>query len=211
MRDIAPIAGFVSYPLVMVVNPATPVKTVAEYIAYAKDRPGRLTMASYGTGTTGHLTGELFQTMAGIKLVHVPYRGEALALTDIMGGQVEMMLATARGSIEHIKAGKLSALGVSTKMRCDQLPDVPSIAETVVDFDASSWSGLGAPRSTPAQIIDRLAREVNAGLADPGLMARLVQAGTTPMPMPPAEFGKFLAAETEKWGKVMRAANVWPE
>jgi tripartite-type tricarboxylate transporter receptor subunit TctC len=196
---------------VMVVNPATPVKTVAEYVAYAKDRPGRLTMASYGTGTTGHLTGELFQTMAGIKLVHVPYRGEALALTDTIGGQVEMMFATGPGSIEHIKAGKLRALGVSTKMRWDQLPDVPSIAETVAGFDASSWSGLGAPRSTPAQIIDRLAREVNAGLADPGLVARLVQVGATPMPMSPAEFSKFLAAETEKWGKVVRAAAVKPE
>jgi tripartite-type tricarboxylate transporter receptor subunit TctC len=211
VHDIVPVAGLVSYPLVMVVNPATPVKTVAEYIAYAKDRPGRLTMASYGTGTTGHLTGELFQTIAGIKLVHVPYRGEALALTDVMGGQVEMMFATAPGSMEHIKAGKLRALGVSTKIRSNQLPDVPSIAETVAGFDASSWSGLGAPRSTPEQIIDRLAHEVNAGLADPSLVARLVQVGMTPMPMSPAEFGKFLAAETEKWGKVVRSANIKPE
>jgi tripartite-type tricarboxylate transporter receptor subunit TctC len=211
LRDIAPVAGLVGYPLVMVVNPATPVKTVAEYIAYAKDRPGWLTMASYGTGTTGHLTGELFQTLAGIKLVHVPYRGEALAMTDVMAGQVEMMFATVPGSIEHIKAGKLRALGVSTKMRSRQLPDVPPIAETVAGFEASSWNGLGVPRGTPAQVIDRLAREVNAGLADPGLVARLVQASMTPMPMSPAEFGKFLVDETEKWGKVVRAANIKPE
>jgi len=211
IRDIAPVAGVIVVPNVMVVNPSVPAATVPEFIAYAKSKPGKTTMASAGTGTPSHVTGELFKMMAGVNLVHVPYRGGGPALSDLLSGQVQVMFATMPSSIEYIRAGKLRALAVATATRSEALPDVPTVGEFVPGYEASSWSGLGAPRATPAEIVDKLNKEVNAALDDPKMKARLADLGGVALPGSPADFGKLIADETEKWAKVIRAANIKPE
>ena len=208
IRDIAPVASFVRFPYVLEVNPSVPVKTVPELIAYAKANPGKLSIASAGTGTPAHIAGELFKQTTGIDMVHVPYRGAALALTDLIGGQVQVMIDNMAASLEHIRAGRLRALAVTTATRLETLPDLPTVGEFVPGFEASSMNGLGAPKRTPTEIVDRLNKEINAGLADPTLKARIAEFGGTPMALSPAEFGTFIAAETEKWGIVIRAANI---
>lgn len=211
LKDTVPIAGLVSYPLVMVVNPALPASTVAEFIVYGKTNAGKIIMASYGTGTTGHLAGELFQAMTGLSMVHVPYRGEAPALTDMIGGQVQMMFSSPPGSIEHIRSGRLRALAVGTATRWDRLPYVPTISETVPGYEAISWLGIVAPRGTPPQVIERLSAEINAGLANPIIKARLNEMGATPMIVRPEDFGRLIADETEKWGKVVKLSGAKAE
>jgi tripartite-type tricarboxylate transporter receptor subunit TctC len=211
LRDTAAVAGLVSYPLVMVVNPSVPAMTVAEFIGYAHTNAGRLVMASYGTGSTGHLAGELFKTMAGLDMVHVPYRGEAPAMTDMIGGQVHMMFATGPGAIEHVRSGRLRALAVSPAARWDLLPDVPTIAETLAGYEAFSWTGIAAPRGTPPPVIGRLAAEIEAGLADPSVKARLAVIGAAPLILGSAAFARFMAEETDKWGKVVKRAGTKAE
>jgi tripartite-type tricarboxylate transporter receptor subunit TctC len=210
-RDIAPVAGVARTTLVMVVNPSVPAKTVAEFIAYAKANPGKVNMASAGTGSVGHLAGELFKMMAGVNLVHVPYRGNGPALTALLGGQVEVLFPSLAASIEFIRTGKLRGLAVTSAMRSDAIADVPSVGEFVPGYEISTWYGVGAPKGTPAEVIDKINKEIDAGLADPKMKARFADLGDVPMPMRPAEFGKFIADETEKWGKVIRAANIKPE
>jgi tripartite-type tricarboxylate transporter receptor subunit TctC len=210
--DIAPVAAVSRNPFVMVVNSSVPTKTVAEFIGYAKANPGKLAMASAGNGTPHHLFGELFKMMTGIAMLHVPYRGEAPALTDLMAGQVQVLFSTAAGpSLEYIKAGKLRALAVTTAVRLDTLPGVPTVAEFVPGYEASGWFGLGAPKGTPAAIIARLNADIRAGLADPTLSARLAGVGLLPMPTGPADFGKFIADDTAKWTKVIRVAAIKPQ
>jgi tripartite-type tricarboxylate transporter receptor subunit TctC len=210
--DIAPVAGISRNPFIMVINPAVPATTVAEFITYAKANPGKLAMASAGNGTPHHLFGELFKMMTGTNLLHVPYRGEAPALTDLLAGQVQVLFSTAAGpSLEYIKAGKLRALAVTTAARLDTLPDVPTVGEFVPGYEASGWFGLGAPKGTPDAIIARLNDEIGAGLADPALLARLAGVGLRPMPTTPADFGKFIADDTAKWMKVVRVAAIKPQ
>jgi tripartite-type tricarboxylate transporter receptor subunit TctC len=209
IRDIAPVAGIFRVPLVMLVNPLVPAKTVPEFIAYAKANPGKLNMASPGSGTVTHVAGELFKVMTGVNMVHVPYRGGAPALTDLMGGQVQVYFGGS--SIEYIRAGKLRALAVTTATRSDALPDIPTVGEFVPGFEASAWFGVGAPKSTPADIIDKLNKEINAGLTDPKIMERLADLGGTALAGAPADFGKLIAEDTEKWAKVIRAANIKPD
>jgi tripartite-type tricarboxylate transporter receptor subunit TctC len=208
VRDIAPIAGFSRSPDIMVVNPSFVAKTVSEFIAYAKANPGKINMASGGSGTTAHMAGELFKLMADVSMLHVPYRGGALALTDLIAGQVQVMFSPAAGTIEHIRAGKLRALAVTTATRLEALPDLPTVGDFLPGYEASTWNGLGAPRNTPVEIIDKLNRVINASLADPKMQARFADLGVEPTPMTPAEFGKLMADEAEKWGKVIRAANI---
>jgi tripartite-type tricarboxylate transporter receptor subunit TctC len=208
IRDIAPVAGVIRYSLVMVVNPSVPAKSVPEFIAYAKANPGKLTMASAGTGATSHLSGELFKMMAGVDMVHLPYHGQGPALTDLLGGQAQVYFAATVGSIEYIRTGRLRALAVTTTTRSDVLPDIPTLGEFVPGYEASRWFGVGAPKNTPSQIIDKLNEAINAGLADPKIKARLAELGGVPMPMSPAEFGKLIADDSEKWGKVIRALNI---
>jgi tripartite-type tricarboxylate transporter receptor subunit TctC len=193
---------------ILAVSPSVPAKNVPELIAYAQANPGRVNMASAGIGTKGHLAGELFQMMAGVNVVHVPYRGNAPALSDLLGGQVEFMFASAPSTIEYVKTGKLRALAVTTTKRSEALADVPTVAEFLPGFEASSWYGIGAPKNTPAEIVEKLNREVNAGLADAAMKARLVGLGGIAIAGSPADFGKLIADETEKWGKVVRAANI---
>jgi tripartite-type tricarboxylate transporter receptor subunit TctC len=209
VRDIAPVASIVDAPYVMVVNPSVPAKTLPEFIAYAKANPGKLNMASTGVGTSTHVFGELFMMMAGVNLLHVPYRGNVMP--DLLSGRVQVFFAPITHPIEYIRAGKLRALAVTSLTRSAALPDVPIVADFVPGYDASGWYGIGAPKNTPAEIIDRLNKEINAALADPGMKAQLLDSGAVPMPMTPAEFGTFVATETEKWGKVIRAANIKPE
>ena len=211
IRDIAPVAGIIVVPNVMVVNPSVPSKTVPEFIAYAKANPGKLSMASAGIGAPGHLAGELFKLTAGVDLVHVPYRSSGPALIDLLGGQVQITFPTAVASIEYIRAGRLRALAVTTAKRSEALPDVPTIDEFIPGYEASNWFGIGAPRNTPADIVDKLNKEINAGLADPKIKARLANLGGTVLALSPADLGKLIAADTEKWGKVIRAANIKPE
>jgi tripartite-type tricarboxylate transporter receptor subunit TctC len=211
IRDIAPVAGIITVPNVMMVNPSVPAKTVPEFIAYAKANSGKINMASSGTGSSLHLSGELFKLMAGVNLTHVPYRGTAPALTDLLGGQVQVIFSPMPGSIEYIRAGKLRALAVTTAKRSDELPDIPTVGEFVPGYEASAWYGLGAPRNTPTEIVDRLNRDVNAGLADPKLKARFADLGGMMLAAPPADFGKLIADETEKWAKVIRVANIKAE
>jgi tripartite-type tricarboxylate transporter receptor subunit TctC len=208
VRDTAPIASIYSAPLVMEVNPSLPFQTVADFIAYAKANPGKINFASAGSGTSSHVAGELFKRMAGVDMQHVPYRGAAPALTDLLGGQVQVMFDNVSSSIEHIRAGRLRALAVTTATRWDGLPDVPTVAESVPGFEASGWQGIVAPRSTPVDIIDRLNREINVGLADPTMKARIADLGSTVFASSPAAFARFIADETEKWDKVIRAANI---
>jgi tripartite-type tricarboxylate transporter receptor subunit TctC len=207
IRDIAPVATIVRAPLVMVVNPSFPAKTGPEFITYAKANPGKISMASGGIGSTAHVAGELFNMMAGVNLVHVPYRGMPPALTDLLGGQVQGMFAD-MSSIEYVKANKLRALAVTTAMRSDALPDVPIIGDFVQGYEASTWNGVGAPKNTPPEIIDKLNKEINNGLTDPNIKRRLADMGYTMFASSPAEFGKFIAEETEKWGKVVKFAGI---
>jgi len=211
LRDIAPVASMIRQPQVMLANPSLPATTVPEFIAYAKANPGRITMASAGIGSTGHLVGEFFKMTAGVDLVHVPYRGAGPALTDLLGGQVLISFAGIAGSIEYVRSGKLRALAVTTLTRSEALPDVPTVSEFVPGFEAGDWLGVGAPRNTPTEIIDRLNKEITAGVADPKIKARFADLGGTALALTPVEFGKFLAAETEKWAKVIRAANIKAE
>jgi tripartite-type tricarboxylate transporter receptor subunit TctC len=208
IRDIVPVAGIIRTPLVMVVNPAVPAKTIPEFIAYAKANPGKLNMASAGNGTPPHVAGELFKMMTGVNMLHVPYRGGAPALADLLGGQVQVWFAGMPESIEYIRAGKLRALAVTTAARSEALPDIPTVADFFPSYESSFWVGLGAPKGTHTEIIDKLNKEINAGLADPVIKARFADLGSTVFPTSPAEFGKFIAEETEKWGKVVRAANI---
>ena len=211
LRDVAPVAGLVSSPLVMEVHPTVPANSLAEFIAYAKANPGKINMASFGVGTTSHLAGELFKVMTGVSLVHVPYRGAAPALTDLVGGQVQMMFDVLGGSRAHIAAGKLRALAVTTAARSDVLPDVPTVSETVPGYEVSGWSGVAVRSGTPREIVERLNQEINAGLANPAVKAQLVDTGSVPMPLTPAEFGAFVSAETEKWGKVVKFSGAKPD
>ena len=208
IRDIAPVAGFMRVPNVMEVNPGVPAKTVAEFITYAKANPGKVNWASSGNGTSVHLSGELFKLMTGVDLVHVPYRGSAPALTDMIGGQVQVMFDNMPSSIEHIRAGKLRALAVTTAVRSEALPDVPVLADTVPGYEASAWFGVGVPKGTPAAVIEKLNHEVNLALADPKIKAKLAELGGMLMPGTPADFGKTIVEETEKWAKVVNAAGV---
>jgi tripartite-type tricarboxylate transporter receptor subunit TctC len=211
LRDIAAVAGIISQPIVMVVNPSFPAKTLPEFIAYAKANPGKINLGSPGIGTPGHVAGELFKMMAGVDLVHVPYRGGGPVMTDLLGGQVQVLFGSTSLTIEQIRAGKLRPLAVTTATRWEGLPDIPTVNDFVSGYEASAVLGLGAPRNTPAEIIDKLNKEVNAGLDDPKLKARLIDLGGTLLAGSPADFGKLIADDTEKWGKVIRAANIKPE
>jgi tripartite-type tricarboxylate transporter receptor subunit TctC len=211
LRDIVPIAGIGRVPLVMEVNPAVPVHTVVEFITYAKTRPGRINFGSAGIGSPQHVAGELFKQMSGISMIHVPYRGAAPALTDLMGGQIQVMLDTTPASIPYIRAGKLRPLAVTAATRWSGLPDIPTVADDLPGFEATSWYGLGAPKLTPAEIVERLNREVNAVLAEPEKQARLADIGGTVMPGSPADFAALLAQETEKWAKVVKASGAKAE
>jgi tripartite-type tricarboxylate transporter receptor subunit TctC len=208
LRDFTPVAGFMRIPNVMEVNPSVPVKTVAEFIAYVKANPDKINIASSGNGTSIHLSGELFKMMTGLKITHVPYKGSAPMLTDLLGGQVQVTFDNLPSSIGHIKAGKLRALAVTTATRSPELPDVPTVAETVPGYEASAFFGLVAPKGTQPEVVDALNKQVNAALADPGIQAKLKQLGGTPIPGSPADFGKLLTDETAKWEKVVRAANL---
>jgi tripartite-type tricarboxylate transporter receptor subunit TctC len=211
IRDIAPVASIVRTPFVMVVHPSFPAKTVPEFIAYAKANPGKINMASSGRGTVAHLTGELFKMMAGVNMVHVPYRGQGPALADLINGQVQLIFDTVTTSIEYIRAGTLRALAVTTAARSELLPDIPTLADFLPGYEGSGWIGIGAPKATPAEIIDKLNREINAGLGDPKIKARLADLGGAVLPGSPADFGRLIVDETEMWGKVIRAANIRPE
>jgi tripartite-type tricarboxylate transporter receptor subunit TctC len=208
VRDFAPIAGFLRVPNVMLVNLSVPAKSVPEFIAYAKANPGKINMGTAGKGSSLHVFGELFEIMAVIKLITVHYRGGGPALTDLLGGQVQVMFDPLGEGIGHVKAGRLRALAVTSGTRSPALPDVPTVGEFIPGFEASGWSGLSAPRNTPVEIIDRLNQQITAGLADPKMKARLADLGAAPMPMTPADFGKLIAEETEKWAKVIRTANI---
>lgn len=208
IRDLAPVTGLVRFPNIMTVSSTSPAKTVPEFIAYAKENPGRINHGSSGRGTTQHLAGELFKLMTGVTFVHVPYRGAAQALTDLLSGQVQVLFEALPPSIEHIKSGALRGLAVTTATRSEALPELPSVSEFVPGYEASGWSGICAPKNTPIEITDRLNHEINAGLADPTIKARLAGLGTMPLSGSSAAFGKLIVEETEKWGKVIRAANV---
>ena len=207
IHDVAPVVSILRAPFLMVVNPAVPAKTLPEFLAFAQTNPGKINMASSGTGTMPHMTGELFKMMAHVEMVHVPYRSAGAAITDLIGGQVQVLFIPPPAVIEHVRAGKLRALGV-TSAAPSELVNFPSVSEFVPGFEARNWYGVGAPRNTPIEIIEKLNREINAGLADPKLKAALADLGGTPTPGSPADFGKLIAEDTEKWGKVIRAANI---
>jgi tripartite-type tricarboxylate transporter receptor subunit TctC len=211
IRDIAPIASTIRLPNVMQVHPSVPAKTVPEFIAYAKAHPHMLNMASAGNGTSGHVSGELFKMMTGVDMVHVPYRGGAPAITDLIGGQVQIMFDNVPTAAEFIRSGKLRGLAVTSTTRSDVLPELPTVAEFVPGYEASVWSGIGVPKGTPADVIERLNKEINAILAEPGAKARFANLGGTVLPGSPANFGKLVADETEKWAKVIKFANIKPE
>ncbi|HKS60292.1 MAG TPA: tripartite tricarboxylate transporter substrate binding protein [Xanthobacteraceae bacterium] len=204
LRDIVPVAGLIRFPNVVVVNPDVPVKTIPELIAYAKANPGKLNMASSGNGSTIHMSGELFKMMTGVNMIHVPYRGGALALTDMIGGQVQVMFDNIPTAMEHVKSGKLRGLAVTGAARSEMLPDLPTVADFLPGYEATSWYGLGAPKGTPAEIVEKLNREVNAILAEPKTKARFLELGAIMQPGSAADFGKLVADETEKWGKVVK-------
>jgi tripartite-type tricarboxylate transporter receptor subunit TctC len=211
LRDIAPVAGIIRQPLVMVVNPSVPAKTVHEFTAYAKANPGKINFGSPGIGTPGHVAGELFKMMAGVDLVHVPYRGGGPVMTDLLGGQVQVLFGSTSLTVEPIRAGKLRPLAMTTATRWEGLPDIPTVNDFVSGYEASAFVGIGGPRNTPAEIIDILNKEINAALADHKIKARLADLGGVALPGSPAEFGKLIADETEKWAKVIRAANIKAE
>jgi tripartite-type tricarboxylate transporter receptor subunit TctC len=208
IRDIAPVTGIVQMPLVMEVHPSVPVRTVPEFIAYAKANPGKINMASGGNGSSPHVTGELFKMMTGVNLVHVPYRGGAPALTDLLGGQVQVMFDPLANSVDHVKAGRVRSLAVTTATRSRALPDIPTVGEFVVGYEASFWGGLGVPKNTPDDVVEKLNKEIGAALANPTMQARLADFGGTSLVGSPAEFGKFMADETAKWAKVIRFAAI---
>jgi tripartite-type tricarboxylate transporter receptor subunit TctC len=211
IRDIAPVAGIARSPNIMVVNPSVPVTSVPEFIAYAKANPGKVNMASSGNGTVTHMAGELFKLRTGIMMVHVPYRGSTPALADLVGGQVQVMFDNVPSSIELIKANKLRPLAVTQATRFEALPDIPTVGEFLSGYEASSWFGLGAPKNTPAEIVDKLNMEINDGLADPGIKAKIAALGAIVLPGSPADFGKLIAEETDKWAKVVKFAGIKPE
>jgi tripartite-type tricarboxylate transporter receptor subunit TctC len=211
IRDIAPVATISRNTFVMVVHPLVPAKSVPEFIAYTKANPGKINMPSGGIGSTSHVSGELFKMMTGVNLVHVPYRGQSPALADLLAGQVQIMFVTTAASIEYIRAGRLRALAVTTATRSEVLPDIPTVREFVPGYEASGWSGVGSPKSTPTEVIDKLNREINTALADPKIKSQLADLGSPALAGSPADFGKLVADETEKWGKVIRAANIKPE
>jgi tripartite-type tricarboxylate transporter receptor subunit TctC len=212
IRDISPIRGIGSFAFVMEINPSVPSKTLPEFIAYANANPGKLNMASAGNGSTSHVSGELFKMMAGVEMVHVPYRGSTPALTDLLGGQVQVMFDATPSSLPHIRAGKLRPLGVTTATRLEILPDIPTVGDFVPGYEASSWLGFGAPKNTPAAVVDRLNKEINLALSDSAIKTRLVDLGGLALPpSSPAEFGKLIADDTEKWAKVIRGANIKPQ
>lgn len=211
VRDISPVAGIVRAPEVMVVNPSVPAKTVPEFIAYAKANPGKVNLASAGNGTVPHMAGELFKSMTGVDLVRISYRGGGPALVDLMGGQVQVMFEPTLSTLPYIRAGKLRALAVSSATRSAALPDVPTVGEFVPGYEATSWFGMGAPKNTPTEIIDKLNEAVNAGLTDTKIKQRLADLGGEPMPMTPAEFSKLVADETDKWARVIKLMGVKPD
>jgi tripartite-type tricarboxylate transporter receptor subunit TctC len=210
-QDIIPVASVVRNPLVMEVNPLLPIKTVPEFIAYAKANPGKLSFASTGNGSTPHVSAELLKAMTGVNMVHVPYRGSPQAITDLLGGQVQVMFDILAASIEYIRSGKLRALAVTTMARQEMLPDVPTVGEFVAGYEASGWAGLGVPRNTPTEIVEKLNGEVNAALADPKIKMQLAKLGGAALALSPAEFRKLIADETDRWGKVVKFANIKPE
>jgi tripartite-type tricarboxylate transporter receptor subunit TctC len=211
IRDTAPVAGIIRVPMVMLLNPSVPAKTVPEFIAYARANPEKVNMASAGNGSAPHMAGELFKMMAGVNLVHVPYRGQGPALTDLLGGQVQLLFAATPGTADYITTGRLRALAVTSAARAEMLPELVTIGDFVPGYEASQWYGISAPKNTPAAIVDRLNAEINAAIADPGMKARLAAIGGEPLPGSPAAFGQLIAEETEKWGKVVRAAGIKPE
>jgi tripartite-type tricarboxylate transporter receptor subunit TctC len=211
VRDTSPVASLIRVPNVMVVNPSVPATTVSEFIAYAKANSGKVNIASSGNGTPQHVAGELFKMMTGIAMVHIPYRGSAPALTDLIGGQVQVMFDTTASSVEYIRAGKLRPIAVTTATRWEGLPDIPTVSDHLPGFEASMWYGVSAPKNTPTEIIDKLNREINDALADPKIKMRLADLGGTVLAGSSNDFGKLIAAETEKWGKVVRAANIKPQ
>jgi tripartite-type tricarboxylate transporter receptor subunit TctC len=208
LRDVAPVAGISREPLGMEVHPSFPAKAVSEFITYAKANPGKVNYGSAGVGSSLHMAGELFKLMAGVELIHVPYRGSPPALTDLLAGQLQLMFSPLPPSVEYVRSGRLRALAVTTAARSQALPDVPVVGDFVPGYEASAWYGIGAPKSTPSWIVDRLNVEINAGLADPKLKARLSELGSIPFAGSPSDFGEHLVAETEKWGKVIRVANI---
>jgi tripartite-type tricarboxylate transporter receptor subunit TctC len=208
LRDIAPVAGIVGVSNVVEIHPSVPAKTLPEFIAYAKANPGKINMGSAGNGSSSHMAGELFKMLAGVNLVHVPYRGQGPAMTDLLGGQLQVVFATTPGTTEYVRIGKLRALAVTTRARAEALPDVPTVADFVPGYEASQWYGFGAPKNTAPEIIEQLNKAVNAALADPKMKARLADFGGTVMPGSPADFGKLIAEETEKWGKVVKFAGI---
>jgi len=211
IRDIAPVAGIIRVPMVILLNPSVPAKTVPEFISYAKANPGKVNMASAGNGSAPHMAGELFKMMAGVNLVHVPYRGQGPALTDLLGGEVQVLFATAPGTTDYITTGKLRALAVTTASPAEVLPELKTVGDFVPGYEASQWYGIGAPRNTSAEIVDKLNKEINAAISDPTMKARLAAVGGEPLPGSPEAFGKLISEETEKWGKVVRAAGIKPE
>jgi tripartite-type tricarboxylate transporter receptor subunit TctC len=208
IRDIAPVAGIIRFPFVMVVNPSFPATTVPKFIAYAKANLGKVNMGSAGVGSGNHLRGELFKMMAGVNMIHVPYRGEAPALAEMLGGQVQVIFGTMPGTIEYIRSGRLRPLAVTTATRSEVLPDIPTIGDFVPGYESAAWHGVGVPKHTPTEIIDKLNKEINAGLADPKLKARFADLGAAVFPSSPAEYGEFIAEETEKWRKVVKFAGI---
>ena len=211
IRDIVPVAGIIRVPMVILLNPSVPAATVAEFISYAKANPDKVNMASAGNGSAPHMAGELFKMMAGVNLVHVPYRGQGPALTDLLGGQVQVLFAATPGTTEYITTGKLRALAVTSASRAEMLPELKTVADFVPGYEASQWYGIGAPSNTPVEIVDKLNKEINAAIADPAVKARFAAIGGEPLPGSPAEFGKLISEETEKWGRVVRAAGIKPE
>jgi len=211
IRDIAPVASIIRVPLVMVINPSIRARTVPEFIAYAKANPGTISLASPGTGTAPHVAGELFKMMTGVNMLHVPYRGDAPAFTDLLGGQVQVYFPTTISSIEHIKTGKLRALAVTTATRVEALPDIPTMGDFIPDYEASNWYGVGAPKNTPTEIVGKLNNEINAALADANMKARLSDIGGVILAGSPADFGRLIAEETEKWAKVIKNAGIKPD
>jgi tripartite-type tricarboxylate transporter receptor subunit TctC len=211
IRDIAPVAGIIRVPMIILLHPSVPAKTVPEFIAYAKANPGKINMASAGNGSAPHMAGELFKMMAGVDLVHVSYRGQGPALTDLLGGEVQVLFATAPGITDYIAAGKLRALAVTTAGRAEVLPELPPVGDFVAGYETSQWYGMCAPAKTPSEIIDKLNSEINAAITEPGMKARLAALGGEPLPGTPADFGRLIADETEKWAKVVRTAGIKPE